>query len=339
MKEELLITKYRNELFGIATLMIILCHSVSIVPFSESLSNIISYGTMGVNIFLFLSGIGLYYSLKNNGNRFEFYKKRFIRVIIPYLFIGGFWYGIKYLICGKGDVAQFLYELSTLSFWIEHKGAWFVAAIIPFYLFYPLLFKWLENGRRVLKTSILTSLILLFAFYLSKINLGLYIHLSQVLVGGGVIFLIGSCVAESIKINSFNGGRLFIIGVILFVIKSITPLKEIQLFCDISVGMLSISLIFIFNIFIKYCDNLCRILLVKVGSISLESYLFNIFLLQAVKYWKDIFLSNESLVYRLGLYIVIMILGLILSYLSQRIINIIIKKWRNIRCQHLQEKL
>ena len=154
-----------------------------------------------------------------------------------------------------------------------------------------------------------------------------------------MIFLIGSCVAESIKINSFNGGRLFIIGVILFVIKSITPLKEIQLFCDISVGMLSISLIFIFNIFIKYCDNLCRILLVKVGSISLESYLFNIFLLQAVKYWKDIFLSNESLVYRLGLYIVIMILGLILSYLSQRIINIIIKKWRNIRCQHLQEKL
>lgn len=184
MKEELLITKYRNELFGIATLMIVLCHSVSIVPFPNSLSNIINYGTMGVNIFLFLSGIGLYYSLKNNGNIFEFYKKRFTRVIIPYLFIGGLWYGIKYLICGKGDIAQFLYELSTLSFWIEHKGAWFVAAIIPFYLFYPLLFKWLENGRRILKTSILIFVILLFAFYLSKINLGLYIHLSQVLVGG-----------------------------------------------------------------------------------------------------------------------------------------------------------
>lgn len=154
-----------------------------------------------------------------------------------------------------------------------------------------------------------------------------------------MIFLIGCCAAESIKVNSFNGGKLFIFGIILFVIKSITSLKEIQLFCDISVGMLSISLIFIFNIFIKYCGNLCRILLVKVGSISLESYLFNIFLLQAVKYWKDIFLSNESFIYRLGLYIVIMILGLILSYFSQRIINIVIKKWRNKRCQHLQGRL
>ena len=75
------LTEYRNELFGIATLMIVLCHSVSIVPFPESLGHLISYGTMGVNIFLFLSGIGLYYSLKNNGDYLEFYKKRFVRVL------------------------------------------------------------------------------------------------------------------------------------------------------------------------------------------------------------------------------------------------------------------
>lgn len=182
------LTAYRSELFGIATLMIVLCHSVSIVPFPGGLATLISYGTMGVNIFLFLSGIGLYYSLKNNGDCLIFYKKRFNRVIIPYLFIGGVWYGIRYLICEEGNIVQFLYELSTLSFWKEHKGAWYVAAIIPIYILYPLLFKWLEKGKRALKTGLLIALVLLSAFYILNINMQLYNHLSQIIVGGGVSF-------------------------------------------------------------------------------------------------------------------------------------------------------
>ena len=74
--------KYRKELFGVATLMILLCHSVSIVPFPDRIGTFISYGTMGVNVFLFLSGIGLYYSFNKNGDIIAFYKKRFMRVIV-----------------------------------------------------------------------------------------------------------------------------------------------------------------------------------------------------------------------------------------------------------------
>ena len=332
------LTTYRKELFGIATLMIVLCHSVSIVPFPGSLGHLISYGTMGVNIFLFLSGIGLYYSLKNNGNCLDFYKKRFIRVLIPYLFIGGLWYGIRYLVCEEGNIAQFLYELSTLSFWREHKGAWFVAAIVPIYIIYPLLFRWLEKGNRVLKTGVLIAIILLIAFYISNINIQLYIHLSQIIVGG-CIFLIGNYIAESVRMDTFNGKALFIAGLVLFTIKSVTPLKEIQLFCDMSVGMLSISIIFIIILFIKYSGRLCRCMLAKVGSISLESYLFNIFLLQAIKYWENIFLTNDDFIYRLALYIMIMILGLAIAFLSSVTIKKIMKSMEEKRCQHLQEKL
>lgn len=178
------LTAYRSELFGIATLMIVLCHSVSIVPFPDTLATLISYGTMGVNIFLFLSGVGLYYSMKNNGDCLEFYKKRFIRVVIPYLFIAGLWYGIRYLICENGNIVQFLYELSTLSFWKEHKGAWYVAAIIPIYIIYPLLFRWLEKGKKKLKTGLLIVLILLTALYISNVDIQFYTHLSQIIVGG-----------------------------------------------------------------------------------------------------------------------------------------------------------
>lgn len=314
------LTAYRSELFGIATLMIVLCHSVSIVPFPGGLATLISYGTMGVNIFLFLSGIGLYYSLKNNGDCLIFYKKRFNRVIVPYLFIGGLWYGIRYLICEKGNIVQFLYELSTLSFWKEHKGAWYVAAIIPIYMLYPLLFRWLEKGKRALKTGLLIALILLSALYISSVNIPLYNHLSQIIVGG-CVFLIGNYVAESVKMDTFNGKKFFFFGIVLFVVKTITPLKRIQLFCDIAVGMLSISIIFLYIIFLEHCGNLCRKKLIKIGSISLESYLFNIFLLQGVQYWDSIFLSKTGFVYRLILYIIISSLGIALSFCSKMLLE------------------
>ena len=242
------------------------------------------------------------------------------------------------MICEEGNIAQFLYELSTLSFWREHKGAWFVAAIVPIYIIYPLLFRWLEKGKRALKTGLLIAFILLIAFYLSNINIQLYTHLSQIIVGG-CIFLVGNYVAESIRRDTFKSRVLFIAGLVLFAIKSVTSLKKIQIFCDMSVGMLSISIIFIINIFIKYSGRLCRCMLVKVGSISLESYLFNIFLLQAIKYWGNIFLTNDDFIYRLVLYIIIMILGLALAFLSSVTIKKLMKSMEEKRCQHLQEKL
>ena len=57
-----IISKYRGELLGVATLMIVIGHSISIVNFPSIVKKILAYGTVGVNIFLFLSGIGLYYS-------------------------------------------------------------------------------------------------------------------------------------------------------------------------------------------------------------------------------------------------------------------------------------
>ncbi len=121
--------------------------------------------------------------------------------------------------------------------------------------------------------------------------------------------------------DTFNGKKFFFFGIVLFVVKTITPLKRIQLFCDIAVGMLSISIIFLYIIFLEHCGNLCRKKLIKIGSISLESYLFNIFLLQGVQYWDSIFLSKTGFVYRLILYIIISSLGIALSFCSKMLLE------------------
>lgn len=89
------ISNKRTQIMGIASLGIILVHSIDIVAWSPNLEKLFGFGGTGVYIFVFLSAIGLFHSLKSRGkNKSEFYKRRFTRLIIPYCLIAGTWYGL-----------------------------------------------------------------------------------------------------------------------------------------------------------------------------------------------------------------------------------------------------
>ena len=66
------ISNSRSFLFGIATLMILFFHSTIEIPGSNWFLKIIGFikqfGNTGVDIFLFLSAVGLYFSLKKDSN-------------------------------------------------------------------------------------------------------------------------------------------------------------------------------------------------------------------------------------------------------------------------------
>lgn len=62
-----LFSKYRTEIMGIAAIMIIIGHAEGngvLMPWM--MTKIIIQGGLGVDIFLFLSGMGLYYSLTSH---------------------------------------------------------------------------------------------------------------------------------------------------------------------------------------------------------------------------------------------------------------------------------
>ena len=323
-----IISKYRGELLGVATLMIVIGHSISIVNFPSIVKKILAYGTVGVNIFLFLSGIGLYYSLKNKSDKRVFYKKRFMKVFVPYFMIAGIWYGIKYLIFEDGKILNFLYELSTLSFWMEHLGAWYVAFLIPLYLLYPLYYDYTKNKCH--KYYILMT-ILIISFMIYKLNLILYIHLSQIL-SGTVIFIIGDYVAQYIYKNTYNDTKLLLFSILFFIIKTITPLKNNFYICDLSTGFLGIAIVILGAKFFNIC-SLKRMhkILVFIGNYSLESYLYNIFLLQAVKYFKinnKINFFQNVLINEVIIYMGVMILGFLLSINTRKIIDFLTKRYR-----------
>ena len=140
----------RTQLMGVATLMILLCHaSASNVLMPHWLKMLFVLGNYGVDVFLVLSGLGLFYSLSRSpitsrGGVVTYCKRRFYRIFIPYGFIF-IPYCLIFLFLGIYTIADSLLCITALEYWFYHRGAWFVSLIIFLYIVAPLLYKLLSN--------------------------------------------------------------------------------------------------------------------------------------------------------------------------------------------------
>lgn len=128
-----LISNYRNHLMALAMLWIAIFHATMWFPIKAINFIVKTAGYGGLDIFLFLSGFGLYYSYKKNSNYINFIIKRVIRILpsfIPAIIIACAYYGYS--------ITDTLLELTMLRFWIfGDLLLWFVPAIMVLYLFFP----------------------------------------------------------------------------------------------------------------------------------------------------------------------------------------------------------
>ncbi len=164
-------SKYRSELMGLAIISIIFFHysEDALSHYSAGIHYTITYwyrmliGSIGVEIFLFVSGMGLYFSMKRGGSSdiLGFYKKRFVRVLIPYLVYASIaWFIMDVIQEGRG-IGLFIYDLSTLGFWYDgRKTIWFVAFILTMYVVFPLIYEMVENKKSGTKTIIVIAIVI-----------------------------------------------------------------------------------------------------------------------------------------------------------------------------------
>ena len=134
------ITDYRSELMGWSILWVMMLHFTfnQIKP----LGFIAQYGFAGVDIFLFVSGFGLFHSLDKDNNLVRFYRKRLLR-IFPTYYILGF---ITNLLLTHDDIKTFLFRYSTIGFWIDREYAeWFIPSIILLYFIAPFIKKIIDK--------------------------------------------------------------------------------------------------------------------------------------------------------------------------------------------------
>lgn len=162
-----------------------------------------------VSLFVFLSGYGLTVSAMKNdgiGNLWQYYKKRYVKLMINYWFIyllfvpfGVFVMGIDFDNVYHGSIWRPIFDLFGLHFAItgDYCGYnptwWFYSCIIVLYLLYPLLFLIRNLWYLLIPLSIVFSylasglpVVHACANYLLSFVLGISVAVQQIkIVNGG----------------------------------------------------------------------------------------------------------------------------------------------------------
>lgn len=139
------ISTYRSELMGWSIVWILMLHFgfYSLRP----LGFIAQYGYAGVDIFLFVSGFGLFYSLDKKPSLLYFYRKRLVRIFPAYYIVGAF----ASLGLFHDTILQYLFRYTTIGFWTGGLYyEWFVPSILLLYLLAPLFKQMGVKGQAVL---------------------------------------------------------------------------------------------------------------------------------------------------------------------------------------------
>ncbi|NLI55014.1 MAG: acyltransferase [Clostridiales bacterium] len=139
----------RQSLMGFAALWIYLYHVwipiLGGVPVLGQLETTLKYvGFSGVDIFFFLSGGGLVFSMSSR-SVWGFYKRRLERILIPFLVAG-----IGFAIVRQWNVLTFLSYISGYRFYTKtiYGFLWYVPAILTLYLFFPLYYRFFSRSKR-----------------------------------------------------------------------------------------------------------------------------------------------------------------------------------------------
>lgn len=273
---------------GIAVISILLFHFAEDCRiYSYNYDGIIKFyksliGSAGVDLFLLLSGFGLYYSWKKNSNYKEFMSKRVKKIVIPYLIIAisafiirdVFIKNLGFMSVLKG--ITFYTYLTTGDNWF-----WYILMILICYSIYPWIFNIVEENKT--KTQTYTSMIstvtfiTVLALLLKSSNPKIFSYTNIMLLRFPV-FVLGAFLGRASYEKRVMGKEL-----LAFLILSIVmlPLREtnniIMLRYSNAFILLAIILIIIFVL--EWLDNhkikfgFFKKILEWLGKYSLEIYL------------------------------------------------------------------
>ena len=131
------ISRFRGEQMGIAMIFIILFH-ISL-PQSDAFFGLRRMGNVGVDMFLFLSGIGLWFSWAKNPSYKHFFKRRYIRIYPAWLIIASIFYIQRF---HGGDIMGWIDLIGDITinwdFWLHDElNFWYIPATMMLYIFAP----------------------------------------------------------------------------------------------------------------------------------------------------------------------------------------------------------
>ena len=326
-----LLSKYRTELMGISALLILICHSVAYISMPNFMKYTLSLGNIGVDLFLFISGMGLWYSLEkfNSNNResvwggiLYWYKDRYKKLFVPYLLtifvsvILQYCFGTIHF----NGLIDFILYISTLRFYTSHSAPWFIAAIIPLYLFAPLFFYLLKRNVWLFASVLI---ILFYAIHLCPLSLfpkslgDIWSNIQFVSIRA-ICFVLGMSMGQFVKFSKTIPIWLLIVVLVLgIVIIYFTKHLVYGYF------FLTLPLLCMLSFLMESSCDIMRKVMSFMGKISLESYIFNGAIPGIVI---SLFtMSNLSVFNNTLPYLLACVIGIVLSYIFYLISKRILK--------------
>lgn len=270
---------YRSELMGIATLLVIFVHMIPYgVDLPYIMKVIIGNGGLGVDIFLFLSGMGIYNSYKNKNQSFLCWLyKRYIRIILPLCLIS-IPIMIGEYIFSKRTLYSILLEINGFGPLFGYGRLWYIPCILSLYCISPFLFYVLNKSPNKYVTLFFLCFGILFICYYYDSSAIWVFALKRY-----PSFIIGFFIAENIKQSQQVSIITFVFIPLLFYV--IFYLLNHKYDMHFSLFWLQgIPIMTIFAIILQHLHwGIINRFLCFMGIISLESYITNDYVLRAIK--------------------------------------------------------
>ena len=160
------LSKHRSELMGLSIIWVVLFHFSPYVSFAhENIATklflmFIKIGYGGVDIFMLLSGMGIFHSLEKNLSSYA--RNRMIRIVPAwwtYLLLSVIFgdYVLHWRHYSAGEVIGFA---SFTGYWLglPNQGNWYVYAIVLFYFLSPVFYGLLTGSNHRKRTGVLLVL-------------------------------------------------------------------------------------------------------------------------------------------------------------------------------------
>lgn len=282
------ISRYRSELMGAAMLFVILFHVG--LPREDIFFGLRRMGNIGVDIFLFLSGMGLWFSWTGYPSLHRFYLRRFLRIYPAWLLMASLYYIPDYLSAGfaghSGHSTSLIDLIGDITvnwdFWLHDELTfWYIPAILflyavsPFYMSLVIrhpIYRWLPVAM------IMWCILVQYVTPVHEAVGHLEIFWSRV-----PIFFIGINMAAAVKRKeTMDGASIWMIGLMfVMALASSIFLEQVKhgqfpLFLERMLYIpLTVTTILLLNrIFRRLPDTVNKVFRL-VGTLSLEAYLIH----------------------------------------------------------------
>ena len=301
-----IVSKHRAQLYGFAAIWVVLSHGVSFNwinlyqfgSFGVLLAKFFNYGNIGVDMFLFLSGISLYFSWHNKQDINRYIKRRLERILIPYLVIVAPVCVLRFLIL-EFNPHLFIGNLSTIGFWVEGMrwACWYVPAILMFYVIYPYIYAYLFSKDKHICTRYFILLVVSYYVWyaFATYNPGYYWTI-EIVLGRMPVFVTGCFFGKYVYEKRQVSGIWWVVFVasLVFGFWSSEHLFNNSMYfrggyAFVGVG-LSYCLAWVVSKISQCKNKLVNSIdkfYVHVGSVSFELYLSHVMINRMIEYAED----------------------------------------------------